>query len=65
MKVEVTIKVDGKVVKVHQREVGGILEAMEEATHALGKEVARDSLQAALDNIKVPPRPLFRPRADR
>jgi len=59
MKVEVTIKVDGKVIKEHQREVGGVLEAMEEATHALGKEVARDSLQAALDNIKHPPRPLF------
>lgn len=63
MHVEISIKVDGQTVKTHQAELSGTLEEMEELTHALGKKVACDALQATVDVCR-PPRPLFRPRAE-
>lgn len=59
MQVEISIKVNGQTVKTHRAEVSGTLEEMEEVTHALGKQVACDALQATVD-VSVPPRPLFR-----
>jgi hypothetical protein len=64
MRVEVTVKVDGRVVKTHLEEVSGTLEQMEEKIHALGKRVAGNALQATVQAV-VPPRPLFRKRAGR
>jgi aerobic-type carbon monoxide dehydrogenase small subunit (CoxS/CutS family) len=62
MQVEISIKVNGQPVKTHVAEVAGTLEEMEEVTHALGKKVACDALQASVDVIE-PKRPLFRKRA--
>lgn len=62
MQVEVSIKVNGQTVKTHLAEVAGTLEEMEEVTHALGKKVGCDALQATVD-VSVPPRPLFRKKA--
>jgi hypothetical protein len=62
MQVEVKIKVDGREVGTHRVEVSGTLEQMEEMTHALGKRVAGDTLQATVDAAAVP-RPLFRKTA--
>ena len=59
MQVEITIKVNGQTIKTHATEVGGTLEQMEEAIHALGKRVANDALQGAV-NVVAPERPLFR-----
>ena len=59
MQVEITIKVNGQAIQTHAAEVGGTLEQMEEAIHALGKKVAHDALQGAVD-VVVPQRPLFR-----
>lgn len=59
MKVEITVKVDGKLVKQHVEQVGGTLEQMEETIHALSKTVAGETLQASVDAVDVP-RPLFR-----
>ena len=36
MQVEVTVKVDGRLVKTHIQQVQGTLEQMEETIHALG-----------------------------
>jgi len=62
MQVEVTVKVDGRLVQTHLEEVAGTLEQMEEKIHALGKRVAGDALQASVQAV-APPRPLFRKRA--
>jgi len=62
MQVEIAIKVNGQTVKTHLAEVAGTLEEMEEVTHALGKKVACDALQATVD-VGLPSRPLFRKRA--
>jgi hypothetical protein len=62
MQVEITVKVDGRLVKTHVQEVQGTLEQMEETIHALGKRVAGDALQASVEAV-VAPRPLFRKRA--
>jgi hypothetical protein len=62
MQVEITIKVNGQPLKTHATEVSGTLEQMEETIHALGKKVAGDALQGAVD-VVVPERPLFRKRA--
>jgi hypothetical protein len=62
MQVEIAIKVNGQPVKTHVAEVAGTLEEMEEVTHALGKKVACDTLQATVD-VGLPSRPLFRKRA--
>jgi len=63
MQVEISIKVNGQTVKTHSAEVAGTLEDMEEVTHALGKKVACDALQATVD-VHEPPRPLFRKKAE-
>lgn len=63
MQVEISIKVDGCVVKTHLQEVDGTLEQMEETIHALGKRVAGDTLQASV-NAVAGPRPLFRKTAE-
>ncbi|HEY4330576.1 MAG TPA: hypothetical protein VGN88_12630 [Phycisphaerae bacterium] len=63
MHVEISIKVNGQMVKTHAAEVAGTLEEMEEVTHALGKKVACDALQATMD-VREVPRPLFRKRAE-
>ena len=62
MQVEITIKVNGRPIQTHATEVFGTLEQMEETIHALGKKVASDALQGAVD-VVVPERPLFRKRA--
>jgi hypothetical protein len=62
MQVEITVKVDGRLVKTHVQDVTGSLEQMEETIHALGKRVSRDALQASVDAV-TGPRPLFRKRA--
>jgi len=62
MQVEISIKVNGQTVKTHVAEVAGTLEEMEEVTHALGKKVACDALQATVD-VHAPQRPLFRKQA--
>jgi hypothetical protein len=62
MKVEITVKVDGRVVKTHVEQVGGTLEQMEEKIDALSRTVASATLQASVDAV-AQPRPLFRPRA--
>ena len=62
MKVEITVKVDGRLVKRHVEQVDGTLEQMEEKIHALSKSVAGETLQASVDAM-AGPRPLFRQRA--
>ena len=62
MQVEISVKVDGKVVQTHTAEVSGTLEQMEETIHALGKRVANQTLQASV-NAAEAPRPLFQRRA--
>lgn len=62
MQVEITVKVDGQLVKQHVEQVEGTLEQMEEKIHTLSKTVAGETLQASVDAVD-PPRPLFRPRA--
>jgi hypothetical protein len=62
MKVEITVKVDGRLVKQHVEQVDGTLEQMEEKIHALSKSVAGETLQASVDAM-VGPRPLFRRKA--
>ena len=63
MEVEVTVKVDGRLVKTHVQQVEGTLDQMEEAIHALGKKVAGEALQASVDAVELP-RPLFRKTAE-
>lgn len=64
MQVEITVKVDGKLVKTHAQEVSGTLEQMEETIIALSKRVGADTLQASVDAVPAP-RPLFRNRKGR
>lgn len=59
MQVEITVKVNGKIVKQHVEQVDGTLEQMEEKIHALSKTVAGETLQASVDAVDAP-RPLFR-----
>ena len=61
MQVEITVKVNGKMVKQHVEQVGGTLEQMEEKIHALSKTVAGETLQASVEVVDAP-RPLFRQR---
>jgi uncharacterized membrane protein YcaP (DUF421 family) len=63
MKVEITVKIDGELIKEHIEQVDGTLEQMEEKIHALGKQVACEALQASVDAMPSP-RPLFRRRTD-
>ena len=62
MQVEITVKVDGHLVKRHTEQVEGTLEQMEETIHALSRTVAGETLQASIESVPQP-RPLFRPTA--
>ncbi len=64
MKVEITVKVDGELVKRHVEVVEGTLEQMEEKIDSLSRTVACEALQASV-NAVAQPRPLFRRRAGR
>lgn len=59
MKVEITIEVDGRLVKKCIEHVDGTLEDMEEKIDAMTRTVAGETLQASVDAVEVP-RPLFR-----
>jgi hypothetical protein len=59
MQVEITVKVNGQLVKQHVEQVNGTLEQMEEKIHSLSKAVAAETLQASVDAAEAP-RPLFR-----
>jgi len=63
MKVEITVKVNGEVVREHVEQVSGTLESMEEKIDAMSREVARDVLQASVDAVTAP-RPPFRKREE-
>jgi hypothetical protein len=60
--VEITVKVNGQLVKERLEEVDGTLEQMEEKIDAMSRELAAAALQATVNSI-TPPRPLFRHRA--
>ena len=59
MQVEITVKLNGQVVREHVEEVSGTLEDMEEKIDAMSRQVAGAALQASVDAV-TPPRPLFR-----
>lgn len=61
MQVEITVKINGQVVREHVEQVSGTLEDMEEKIDAMSREVAGAALQASVDAV-TPPRPLFRNR---
>jgi len=63
MQVEITVKVDGRLVKTHVQEVTGTLEQMEETIHALGKRVSNEALQASVDTGKLKGTRSVRPAA--
>ena len=57
--IEITVKVNGRVVKQQVDHVDGTLEEMEEKIDAMSRELAASALQASVD-LLTPPRPLFR-----
>ena len=59
MEVEVTVKINGKLVKRHVEVVGGTLREMEEKIDHLSRRIAADTLQASVDQAPAE-RPLFR-----
>ena len=59
--VEITVKVNGQVVKQQVEQVDGTLEQMEEKIDAMSRALAAAALQASVDAV-APPRPLFRHR---
>jgi len=61
--VEITVKVDGQVVKQQVEQVGGTLEQMEEKIDAMSRALAAAALQSSVDAV-TPPRPLFRRREE-
>jgi len=61
--VEITVKVNGQVVKQHVEQVDGTLEQMEEKIDAMSRKLAAAALQASVDAV-TPPRPLFRRRGE-
>ena len=63
-RVEITVKVNGQVVKEQVEQVDGTLEQMEEKIDAMSRQLAAAALQASVDAV-TPPRPLFRRRAGR
>ena len=63
MQVEITVKVNGEVVREHVEQVSGTLEDMEEKIDALSRQVAVAALQASVDGVSAP-RPLFRKREE-
>jgi hypothetical protein len=62
MQVEITVKVDGKLVKRHVAAVDGTLRDMEAVVDELSRQVARDTLQASVEQLPAE-RPLFRTTA--
>jgi hypothetical protein len=63
MQVEITVKVNGQVVREHVEQVSGTLEDMEEKIDAMSREVASAALQGSVDAM-TPPRPLFRKKEE-
>jgi len=63
MQIEITVKVNGQVVREHVKQVDGTLDQMEETIDALSREVACAALQASVEAVAAP-RPLFRNRAE-
>lgn len=61
--VEITVKVNGQVVKQQVEQVDGTLEDMEEKIDAMSRNLAAAALQASVEAV-TPPRPLFRRRAE-
>lgn len=59
--VEITVKVNGQVVKEQVEQVDGTLAQMEEKIDAMSRALAAAALQASVDAV-TPPRPLFRRR---
>lgn len=57
--VEITVKVNGQVVKQQVEQVDGTLEEMEEKIDAMSRGLAAAALQSSVDAV-TPPRPLFR-----
>lgn len=62
IKVEITVKVDARLVKTHVEQVEGTLDQVEEKIDALSRTVASDTLQASVDAVPQS-RSLFRPMA--
>ena len=58
MQIEITVKVNGQVVREHVEQVSGTLESMEETIDAMSRQVACSALQASV-NAVAPQRPLF------
>ncbi len=56
--VEITVKVNGQVVKQQVEQVDGTLEQMEEKIDAMSRELAAAALQASVDAV-TPSRPLI------
>ena len=63
MQVEITVKVNGQVVREHVEQVSGTLEDMEEKIDAMSRQVAGAALQASVDAV-TPSRPLFRKKEE-
>ena len=61
--IEITVKINGRVVKQQVDHVDGTLEEMEEKIDAMSRELAAAALQASVDSL-TPPRPLFRRMAE-
>ena len=59
MQVEITVKINGQVVRQHVEQVSGTLEQMEEAIDMMSRRVACTALQASVDAV-ASPRPFFR-----
>lgn len=57
--VEITVKVNGQVVKQQVEQVDGTLDQMEEKIDAMSRELAAAALQASVAAV-TPSRPLFR-----
>jgi hypothetical protein len=60
--IEITVKVNGQVVKEQSEQVDGTLEQIEEKIDAMSRALAAAALQATVDAAPAP-RPLFRRRA--
>lgn len=59
MQVEITVKVNGEVIRQQVEQVSGTLEQMEETIDAMSRQMACTALQASIEAV-TPPRPLFR-----
>jgi len=63
MQIEITVKVNGQVVREHVEQVSGTLEDMEEKIDAMSRQMASAALQASVDAVTAP-RPLFRKKEE-